>query len=88
MELKKEPLDVDFVVDSRPLTKKEKLAISKFIEADKAKKALKQKRNIKTKRAKKELQSSRQHELLQSATGLSTYDWFLLTLVEKLFFKK
>ena len=74
MELKKEPLDVDFVVDSRPLTKKEKLAISKFIEADKAKKALKQKRNIKTKRAKKELQSSRQHELLQSATGLSTYD--------------
>ncbi|HEY5464172.1 MAG TPA: hypothetical protein VIJ95_13000 [Hanamia sp.] len=58
MELKKEPLDVDFVVDSRPLTKKEKLAISKFIEADKAKKALKEKRNIKAKRAKKELQSS------------------------------
>ena len=40
MGLIKEPLDVDFVVDSRPLTKKEELAISEFIKADKAKRAL------------------------------------------------
>lgn len=37
MGLKKEPLEVDFVVDSRPLTKAEELAISEFIKADKAK---------------------------------------------------
>ena len=37
MGLKKEPLEVDFVVDSRPLTKEEELAISEFIKADKAK---------------------------------------------------
>lgn len=37
MGLKKEPLEVDFVVDSRPLTKAEELAISEFINADKAK---------------------------------------------------
>ena len=37
MELKKEPLDIDFVVDPRPLTKKEKLAISGFIKSDKEK---------------------------------------------------
>ena len=48
MELKKEPLDVDFVVDPRPLTKKEKLAISEFIKADKAKRALKEKRSTKS----------------------------------------
>ena len=29
--------NVDFVVDSRPLTKKEELAISEFIKADKEK---------------------------------------------------
>ena len=40
MGLIKEPLDVDFVVDPRPLTKKEQLAISEFIKADKAKRAL------------------------------------------------
>ena len=39
MGLIKEPLDVDFVVDSRPLTKEEQLAISEFIKADKAKRA-------------------------------------------------
>ena len=48
MELKKEPLDVDFIVDPRPLTKKEKLAISEFIKADKAKRALKEKRATKS----------------------------------------
>lgn len=37
MTLKKEPLEVDFVVESRPLTKEEELAISEFIKADKAK---------------------------------------------------
>ena len=39
MGLIKEPLDVDFVVDPRPLTKKEKMAISAFIKADKEKKS-------------------------------------------------
>lgn len=37
MGLIKEPLDVDFVVDPRPLTKAEKKAISDFIKADKEK---------------------------------------------------
>ena len=37
MTLKKESLEIDFVVESRPLTKEEELAISDFIKADKAK---------------------------------------------------
>lgn len=49
MGLIKEPLDVDFVVDSRPLTKKEELAISAFIKADKEKRALLEKRPTRTK---------------------------------------
>lgn len=48
MELKKEPLDVDFVVDPRPLTKAEEKAISDFIRADKKKRKTKQ---MRTKRA-------------------------------------
>ncbi|MFI5140445.1 MAG: hypothetical protein ACHQIM_21680 [Sphingobacteriales bacterium] len=40
MGLIKEPLDVDFVVDPRPLTKKEELTISEFIKADKERRAL------------------------------------------------
>ena len=56
MELKKEPIDIDFVVDPRPLTKKEKLAISDFIKADKEKRALKEKQTAKTKRVKKQHQ--------------------------------
>jgi hypothetical protein len=40
MGLIKEPLDVDFVVDPTPLTEKQKLAISEFIKADKAKRAM------------------------------------------------
>ncbi len=48
MGLIKEPLDVDFVVDPRPLTKKEQLAISEFIKADKEKRALLEKRASKT----------------------------------------
>ena len=47
MGLIKEPLDVDFVVDPRPLTKKEELAISEFIKADKEKRALLEKRPAK-----------------------------------------
>ena len=35
MGIIKEQLDVDFVVDSRPLTKEEELAIRDFIKADK-----------------------------------------------------
>ena len=53
MGLIRVPLDVDFVVDPRPLTKKEELAISEFIKADKTKRALKEKqtgkRRLKTK---------------------------------------
>lgn len=49
MGLIKEPLSVDFVVDSRQLTKKEELAISAFIKADKEKRALLEKRLIRTK---------------------------------------
>lgn len=37
MGLIREPLDVDFVVESRPLTKAEEKAISDFIRADKEK---------------------------------------------------
>jgi hypothetical protein len=44
MVLIREPLEVDFIVDPRPLTKKEALAISEFIKADKAKRKLKEKR--------------------------------------------
>ena len=49
MGLIKEPLDVDFVVNPRPLTKKEELAISAFIKADKEKRALLEKRPKRTK---------------------------------------
>lgn len=38
MGLIKEPLNVDFVVDPRPLTAKERKMISDFIKADKLKK--------------------------------------------------
>ncbi len=37
MGLIREPLDVDFFVDPRPLTDKEKKMISDFIQADKEK---------------------------------------------------
>jgi len=40
MGLIKEPLDVDFVVDPRPLTKEEEQSISEFIRADKEKRKL------------------------------------------------
>lgn len=46
MGLIREPLDVDFVVDSRPLTEEEKKTISEFIKADKAKRLLKKKRTL------------------------------------------
>jgi hypothetical protein len=39
MGLIKEPLDVDFVVDPRPLTDKERKMISDFIRTDKLKRA-------------------------------------------------
>ncbi len=39
MGLIKEPLAVDFIVDSRPLTDKEKKLLSDFIKADKQKRA-------------------------------------------------
>jgi hypothetical protein len=39
MGLIKEPLDVDFVFDPRPLTEKERKMISDFIKSDKLKRA-------------------------------------------------
>jgi hypothetical protein len=41
MGLVREPLDVDFYVDPKPLTKEEKEAISKYIREYKAKHAVK-----------------------------------------------
>jgi len=41
----KEPIDVDFVVNPRPLTKAEEKAISDFIRADKEKRKLKELRS-------------------------------------------
>jgi len=56
MGLIKEPLDVDFVVDPRPLTKAEEKAISDFIRADKEKRKLKElKKKASTKRKVKPL---------------------------------
>jgi len=49
MGLIKEPLDVDFVVDPRPLTKEEENAISEFIKADKEKRLAKTERVTKKK---------------------------------------
>jgi hypothetical protein len=46
MGLIREPLEVDFVVESRPLTKAEEKAVSDFIRADKEKR--KQKEEHKT----------------------------------------
>lgn len=37
MRLSREPLDVDFFVDPKPLTEKEKKLISDYIKADKEK---------------------------------------------------
>ncbi len=52
MELIKEPLDIDFVVDPRPLTKAEEKAISDFIRADQEKRRLKELRKKTTKKRK------------------------------------
>ncbi len=47
MGLIKEPLDVDFYVDPRPMTKEDEKAISDYIKADKLKRSKKiQLRNI------------------------------------------
>jgi hypothetical protein len=47
MGLIREPLEVDFFVDPRPLTEKEKKMISDFIKADKEKSKSKSKRSAK-----------------------------------------
>ena len=44
MGLIKEPLDIDFVVDPRPLTKNEQEMISEYIKADKQKRKLPKKK--------------------------------------------
>jgi hypothetical protein len=59
MTLIKEPLDVDFFVDSKPLTKKEISMISDFIKADKAMK-------MKSKPKKTKLSGSRSTKIARS----------------------
>ncbi|MGB0879280.1 MAG: hypothetical protein ACPGTO_01795 [Polaribacter sp.] len=49
MGIIREPLDVDFVVDSRPLTEDEKKSISEFIKADKKRRAEKRMKSTKRK---------------------------------------
>lgn len=46
MGLVREPLDVDFVVDPKPLTQKEKEAVSQYISEYKAKQAKKRSRKV------------------------------------------
>ncbi|MFN8359140.1 MAG: hypothetical protein U0264_04425 [Candidatus Kapaibacterium sp.] len=55
MGLIKEPLEVDFVVDPRPLTKAEEQSISEFIRADKEKRTQNELLKTKTKRKAKQL---------------------------------
>lgn len=49
MGIIKEPIDVDFIVDSRPLTMAEEKAINEFIRADKEKRKRKELRTKKNK---------------------------------------
>jgi hypothetical protein len=44
MRLIKEPLDIDFIVDSRPLTQEEEKRIDDFIRADKEKREINEKK--------------------------------------------
>lgn len=53
MSLIKEPLEVDFVVDSRKLTQAEEKAISDFIKADKAKRSSKKRSSLSVQKAKR-----------------------------------
>ena len=46
MGLIREPEGVDFVINSRPLTKKEQEALSKFIKEDKAQRLLSKGRTV------------------------------------------
>jgi len=55
MGLIKEPLEVDFVVDSRPLTKAEEKAISDFIRVDKDNRKRKAVKKATVKRKEKQL---------------------------------
>ncbi len=48
MGLIKEPIEIDFYVDPRPLTKEEEKRISDFIKADKKKSKRKKKNKINT----------------------------------------
>lgn len=51
MGLIKEPLEVDFYVDPRPITKKDEIAFSNYIKADKLKQAKKTRRKGATHKA-------------------------------------
>ena len=52
MGIIKEPLEIDFEVENRPLTKEEEKLISEFIKAEKEKMWLKQNKKTKTVRNK------------------------------------
>lgn len=67
MGLIKEPLDVDFVVDPRPLTMAEKKAITDFIRADKEKRKRKELKNNIVPRRKK----NNKHRKARTAKHLS-----------------
>jgi hypothetical protein len=47
----REPLDIDLIVDPRPLTEKDKKAISDFIKADKLKRKKARARSLKSRSA-------------------------------------
>ncbi len=73
MGLIKEPLGVDFIVDSRPLTEEEKKAISEYIKADKAKRSANE---VNNKNLKIRLESNRMDSSLFQRYFSSLGDFF------------
>lgn len=55
MGIIREPLDVDFVVDSRPLTEEDRKAISEYIKKYKEEQSKKQNKTVSRTRTKKEV---------------------------------
>lgn len=55
MGIVKEPLNIDFVVENRPLTKEEENQISEYITAQKMKKQLKENSNARTSKTKQKV---------------------------------
>ncbi len=55
MDIIKEPLNIDFVVENRPLTKDEEKQISNYIISQKSKKEIKNKTNRRTNKTKQKI---------------------------------